>query len=64
MLIVGIFFANVSLFSGILSIHQSWNQIIRKIALILCLIRCGIGIDTQALKNSWVKFNFLLILFI
>lgn len=58
MLIVGIVFANFPFLSRILSIHQSWSNVIRQIALILCLIRCGIGIDSQVLKRSWVIFLF------
>lgn len=52
---MGIVFANVLFLNKILSIHQSWSIIIRQISLILCLIRCGIGIDPQVLKRSWVN---------
>ncbi|KAI1725660.1 sodium/hydrogen exchanger family domain-containing protein [Ditylenchus destructor] len=52
MLIAGILFANIPFLKGILIIHNNWNTFLRQTAFILILIRCGIGLDPDALRNS------------
>lgn len=55
MLIVGIIVANVASLRLLLYIHPSWNEVLRQIAFVLILIRCGIGIEIEVLKKSWVR---------
>ncbi|KAI1697822.1 sodium/hydrogen exchanger family domain-containing protein [Ditylenchus destructor] len=52
MLITGILFANVPYLKGILVIHNDWSKYLRESAFILILMRCGIGLDPDALHKS------------
>ncbi|KAI1700260.1 sodium/hydrogen exchanger family domain-containing protein [Ditylenchus destructor] len=52
MLIAGILFGNIPFLQGILIIHKDWNKFLRQSAFILILMRCGIGLDPDALRNS------------
>lgn len=58
MVLAGVIFANVPMLNGMLSLFCSWGDIIRQLSFIMCLIRCGIGMNHEALRKSWVCFLF------
>uniref|UniRef100_A0A915CQP5 Cation/H+ exchanger domain-containing protein n=1 Tax=Ditylenchus dipsaci TaxID=166011 RepID=A0A915CQP5_9BILA len=52
MLLIGILIANIPFFQGILLIHTNWNKVIQQTAFVVILIRCGLSLDPDALRNS------------
>ncbi|KAH7732236.1 Protein F41E7.1 [Aphelenchoides avenae] len=52
MLLVGIAFGNIGFLRETLVINSSWNVFVRQVAFILIVIRCGLGVDPEALRQS------------
>lgn len=55
MLLVGIAFGNIGFLRETLVINSSWNVFVRQVAFILIVIRCGLGVDPEALRQSLVR---------
>uniref|UniRef100_A0A2K6FHQ8 Solute carrier family 9 member B1 n=1 Tax=Propithecus coquereli TaxID=379532 RepID=A0A2K6FHQ8_PROCO len=51
MLLAGFIIRNVPFISDHVQVHTSWSSILRNTALTIILIRAGLGLDPQALKN-------------
>ncbi|KAI6226751.1 hypothetical protein M3Y95_00653900 [Aphelenchoides besseyi] len=56
MLMAGILVRNVSFLSTVFCIDSDWSRIITKLAVILILMRCGINLQPEVLRNSWASF--------
>lgn len=56
MLLVGIFFTKLTFLYNSMLIPDMWNNFLRQTAFILILIRCGISLDPDVLRNSLVFF--------
>uniref|UniRef100_A0A914C478 Cation/H+ exchanger domain-containing protein n=1 Tax=Acrobeloides nanus TaxID=290746 RepID=A0A914C478_9BILA len=52
MLLAGIAFRHVPFLSTWMTIDPSWDVVIRRIAFIIILIRCGISVDPNMLRSS------------
>uniref|UniRef100_A0A7E4VM45 Na_H_Exchanger domain-containing protein n=1 Tax=Panagrellus redivivus TaxID=6233 RepID=A0A7E4VM45_PANRE len=52
MLIVGIIFGNVGYLHDSLVINKRWEETLRQLAFIVIMIRSGLSLDPEALKNS------------
>uniref|UniRef100_A0AC35U6P0 Na_H_Exchanger domain-containing protein n=1 Tax=Rhabditophanes sp. KR3021 TaxID=114890 RepID=A0AC35U6P0_9BILA len=51
---IGILFRNIDFLNGLLQIDAYWAETIRYLAFILILVRCGIGLDSIALRTHWL----------
>ncbi|XP_045392606.1 sodium/hydrogen exchanger 9B1 [Lemur catta] len=51
MLLAGFIVRNVPFISNHVQVHTTWSSILRNTALTIILIRAGLGLDPQALKN-------------
>lgn len=58
-MLIGIAFTNFQFLKGVLLVLPAWDNILRRIAFILILIRCAFGIDYDALQRSFVSFKVL-----
>lgn len=62
MLIVGFLFRNVEAVNIAKDIHPNWSSTLRSIALVIILLRSGLGLDIDALKR--LKFTVLRLAFV
>jgi Kef-type K+ transport system membrane component KefB len=56
MLLAGILIRNVDVFAEFWQINSNWDQILRRFAFILILIRCGVNLESKALRQSLSTF--------
>jgi hypothetical protein len=61
MMLVGVAFRNILFIANSLIIEKSWETILRQIAFVLILIRCGVGLNAAILKKSMVNLLIMLI---
>ncbi|CAD5222794.1 unnamed protein product [Bursaphelenchus xylophilus] len=59
MLLAGMLVKNVEFFSPIQNIDADWDSILRSLAFLLILIRCGLNLDPDVLKKSLAIFSSL-----
>jgi NhaP-type Na+/H+ or K+/H+ antiporter len=56
MLLAGILIRNVDAFAEFWQINSDWDQVLRQFAFILILIRCGVNLEPEALRQSLTTF--------
>ena len=59
MLIVGILFGNIPSLRDMIHINRTWEDVLRQFAFIVILIRAGISLDPEILRNSLVCYGYL-----
>src|SRR3569623_1985398 len=61
LLLVGVAFRYIPFIVNSLIKEKSWETILRQIAFVLILIRCGVGLNAAILKKSMVNLLMMLI---